>query len=347
VVGAPWNFQSHSNAGFVWNAQALSAPGAAIPPAKLPAITAAVLAKCDGADGLVDGVIANPAQCKFNPDVLACNGAETNACLTQPQLGALKKIYAGPSNPRTGKKIFPGFTVGSELAWTGLVTNLTASGLGNGYFANLTFEDPNWDYRTFDFDQDMAFADRKVGRLGNAIETDLSPAKRRGVKLIQYHGWNDQTLQPPYSPQYYESVAKEMGGLRKTQDFYRLFMVPGMTHCYFGPGATSFGAVGQQLPPVRDSKHDIQKALEAWVERGIAPERIIATKYTDDAAATRTILLQRPLCPYPQVAHYTGRGDANDAKNFVCRGEDRDDDDDHGHGHGKGHGHGHGHGGGH
>jgi feruloyl esterase len=322
VVGAPWNFQSHSNAGFVWNAQALSAPGAAIPVEKLPAINGKVLAACDGADGLVDGVIANPAACKFNPDVLACNGADTNSCLTPPQLTALKKIYAGPRNPRTGRKIFPGFEVGGELTWTGLVTNLTASGLGNGYFANLTFEDPAWDYRTFDFDQDMAFADRKVGSLGNAIETDLSPAKRRGVKLIQYHGWNDQTLQPAYSPQYYEAVTRAMGGLERTQDFYRLFMVPGMTHCYFGPGATSFGAVGQQLPPTRDSVHDIQKALEAWVERGIAPDRIIATKYTDDAATTRTILLQRPLCPYPKVAQYKGHGDTNDAKNFACRDGD-------------------------
>jgi feruloyl esterase len=332
VVGAPWNFQSHSNAGFVWNAQALSAPGAAIPVAKLPAISSAVLAACDGKDGLVDGVIANPAACEFNPDVLACSGAETNSCLTPPQLTALKKIYAGPSNPRTSRKIFPGFVPGSEDAWTGLVTNLTASGLGNGYFANLVFEDPAWDYRTFDFDADMAFADRKVGALGNSIETDMTPAKRRGVKLIQYHGWNDQTLQPPYSPQYYEAVARAMGGIKRTRQFYRLFMVPGMTHCYFGPGATSFGGVGQQIPPVRDAQHDIQKALEAWVERGIAPDRLIATKYTDDAAATRTIRLQRPLCPYPAVPHYKGSGDPNDAASFVCRdGKDRDGDRHHHH----------------
>src|SRR5262245_37616929 len=342
VVGAPWNFQSHSNAGFVWNAQALSAPGAAIPTTKLPAINAAVLAACDAADGLVDGVIANPAACKFNPAKLLCQGVESDACLTAPQLTALKKIYAGPRNPRTGEKIFPGFSVGGELAWTGLVQNLNASGLANGYFANLVFEDPAWDYSTFDFDRDMASADRKVGRLGNAIETDLSPARKPGVKLIQYHGWNDQTLQPPYSPEYFEAVAKEMGGFEKTQRFYRLFMVPGMTHCYFGPGASSFGGVGQQIPPARDRVHDIQKALEAWVENGVAPERIIATKYVDDAAATRTILLQRPLCVYPLVALYDGSGDPNDASSVVCRGKERDhgdghDDDHDGRGGGGGH----------
>jgi feruloyl esterase len=320
VVGAPWNFQSHSNAGFVWNAQALSAAGAAIPTAKLPAINAAVLAACDAKDGLVDGVIADPPSCSFDPATLLCAGAETNSCLTQPQLEALKKIYAGPKNPGTGEKIFPGFMRGGEDGWGGLVTNLTASGLGNGYFANLVFEDPKWNYATFDFDKDMAYADLKVGVLGNAIDPDLTAAKKRKIKIIQYHGWNDQTLQPEYSPEYYQSVVQAMGGLRKTQKFYRLFMVPGMRHCYFGPGATSFGAVGQQIPPVRDAVHDIQTALENWVENGNAPEGMVATKYTDDAAATRTIKLTRALCAWPSVPRYNGAGDPNDARNFTCVG---------------------------
>ncbi len=332
VVGAPWNFQSHSNAGFVWDAQALSAAGAAIPAAKLPAITAAVLAQCDGFDGLGDGVIADPQRCPFIPATLACNGPESNSCLTPPQLVALEKIYKGPSNPRTGEPIFPGFALGGENGWGGLVANLTASGLGNGYFANIVFQNPAWDYRTFNFDSDMAYADMTAGVLGNSTDPDMSAAKRRGVKIIQYHGWNDQTLQPAYSPQWYETVARTMGGLRETQEFYRLFMVPGMTHCYFGPGASSFGGVGQQIPPVRDATHDVQTALERWVEKGVAPERIVATKYTDDKAATRTVRLTRPLCVYPAVAQYSGSGDPNDAASFVCRGgapagrgdEDRD-----------------------
>ena len=152
----------------------------------------------------------------------------------------------------------------------------------------------------------MAFADAKVGSLGNSTALNMSAAKNRGVKIIQYHGWNDQTLQPAYSPQYYNQVTAAMGGLAATQNFYRLFMNPGMTHCYFGPGATSFGGVGQQIPPVRDATHDIQTALEAWVEHGIAPDRLIATKYTNDAAATRTIQLTRPLCLYPTVPRYNG-----------------------------------------
>jgi feruloyl esterase len=318
VIGAPWNFQSHSNAGFVWDTQALSAPGAAIPAEKLPAISKAVLAACDAKDGLADGVIADPRRCTFDPASLTCRSAETDECLTPPQITALQKIYQGPKNPHTGEAIFPGFAMGGEMGWTSLVANRSASGLPNGYFANLVFENRDWDYRTFNFDSDMAKADDKIGKLGNSTSVDYSAAKRRGVKIIQYHGWNDQTLQPAYSPDYYDQVAKANGGLASTQDFYRLFMVPGMSHCYGGPGATSFGAVGQQIPPVRDAAHDIQTALENWVERGTPPAQLIATKYTDNEAATRTVKLTRPLCLYPTVPRYKGTGDPNDAANFVC-----------------------------
>ena len=180
------------------------------------------------------------------------------------------------------------------------------------------FEDPNWDYRTFDFEKDLTFAESKVGSLADAIDTDLSAAKRQGVKIIQYHGWNDQTLQPGYSPSYYDLVTAEMGGLAETQDFYRLFMVPGMAHCYRGPGANSFGGVGQQIPPQRDALHDVQLALEEWVEKGVAPDRLVATKYVDDDADTTTVEFTRTLCPYPSVARYSQSGDPSKAVNFVC-----------------------------
>ena len=318
VIGAPWNFQSHSNAGFVWNTRALSEPGAAIPAEKLPAINRAVLNACDANDGLADGVIADPPRCRFNPATLACKGTETNECLTEPQLAALQKIYQGPKNPRTGDAIFPGFAMGGETGWNGLVSNRAATGLPNGYFANLVYEDPKWGFRSFNFDSDLVKADEKIGKLGNAVSTDYSAATRRGVKIIQYHGWNDQTLQPAYSPEYYDQVVKSNGGLAATQNFYRLYMVPGMTHCYGGPGATSFGAVGQQIPPVRDAAHDIQTALENWVERGAPPAQLIATKFTDDKAETRSVKLTRPLCLYPTVPRYKGTGNPNDAANFAC-----------------------------
>ena len=142
--------------------------------------------------------------------------------------------------------------MGSEVSWSGLVANRSATGLPNGYFANLVFENPKWDFRTFNFDSDMATADQKVGRLGNAVSVDYSAAIDKGVKIIQYHGWNDQTLQPAYSPEYYESVVRKTGSLHKTQGFYRLFMVPGMRHCSGGPGAAVFGNGTGQQPPMLD-----------------------------------------------------------------------------------------------
>ena len=164
----------------------------------------------------------------------------------------------------------------------------------------------------------MTNAVEKIGRLGDATSTDYAAAKRRGVKIIQYHGWGDQTLQPAYSPDYYDQVVNANGGLASTQNFYRLFMVPGMAHCSTGEGATNFGGVGQQIPPARDAAHDIQIALEAWVEHGTAPAQLIATRFTDEQAATRTVKYTRPLCLYPTVARYKGTGDPNDAANFAC-----------------------------
>ncbi len=318
VVGAPWNYQSRSNAGFVWDAQTLGASGAAIPSSKLPAIQAAAVAACDATDGLVDGLIEQPDKCSFAPEVLQCTTADSDDCLTEAQIASLGRLYSGPKNPRTGAAIFPGWAMGSERGWARWVDADGVTNLGHSYFSNLVFEDPDWDYRTFDFEEDLTFAESKVGSLADAIDTDLSAAKRQGVKIIQYHGWNDQTLQPGYSPSYYDLVTAEMGGLAETQDFYRLFMVPGMAHCYRGPGANSFGGVGQQIPPQRDALHDVQLALEEWVENGVAPDRLVATKYVDDDADTTTVEFTRTLCPYPSVARYSQSGDPGKAVNFVC-----------------------------
>ncbi len=318
IIGAPWNFQSHSNAGFIWDAQALAAPGAAIPAEKLPAIAAAAVAACDKDDGLADGVIADPSRCTFDPRSLTCTGADSNNCLTPPQVAALQKIYDGPKNPRTGESIFPGFARGSEAGWTGMVRPTTAGAGLLVYFSNLVYRNPQWDLRSFNFDSDMTHTDQTIGRLGNSTSTDYAAAKRRGVKIIQYHGWNDQTLQPAYSPQYFEEVAKANGGIEKTQEFYRLFMVPGLAHCSGGIGASNFGGVGQQLPPVRDAAHDLVTALEQWVERGVAPAQFIGTKFTDNEPTTRTVQYTRPVCLYPAVARYKGTGDPNDATNFAC-----------------------------
>lgn len=299
----------------------MSAPGAAIPADKLPMIAQAVVAACDKNDGLADGIIANPTKCQFDPKSLVCSGSDSSSCLTPPQVAALQKVYEGPKNPRTSAQIFPGFAPGSEAGWSGIVRVPSEAPNSQGlisYFSNLVYENPQWDYKSFDFDRDMAMADEKIGKLGNATSVDYSRARARGVKIIQYHGWNDQTLQPNYSPQYYDEVTRANGGLEATQAFYRLYMIPGMNHCSGGTGASNIGGVGMQLPPVRDESHDLVTALERWVERGTAPGQFIATKYTDNEAATRTVKFTRPLCLYPETPRYKGTGDPNEAANFVC-----------------------------
>jgi feruloyl esterase len=164
----------------------------------------------------------------------------------------------------------------------------------------------------------MARADEKAGSLLNASSPDLSAARNLGAKFIFYQGWDDEVLQAENTPNYYQQVMGAMGGQASTQGFARLFMVPGMAHCYFGPGASSFGGVGQQIPPVRDAQHDLQKALERWVEDGVAPASMVATKYADDLPGTRRIVMQRTLCPYPSVARYKGIGNVNEASSFSC-----------------------------
>ena len=182
------------------------------------------------------------------------------------------------------------------------------------------FEDPKWDFRTFDFDRDMRFGDAKAGPILNATSPDLRSFRAGGGKLIQYHGWGDAAISALSSIDYYESVRTFLtrvpdartSGAPPIDDFYRLFMVPGMGHCGGGAGPNRFGNGGSATS--NDADHDVFAALERWVERGTAPDRIIGTGVTDDPAKTLT----RPLCPYPARAKYRGAGDVNDAASFTC-----------------------------
>ncbi len=133
--------------------------------------------------------------------------------------------------------------------------------------------------------------------------------------MLYYHGAADPLIPAQNGVDYFESVVKTQGGSEKTEQFFRVFLVPGLYHCAGGPGASGFG--GSVAPPVVDADHDVTAAVAKWVEQGVAPQRIVATKYVDNSAA-KGIALQRPLCVYPMVARYKGSGDQNDAANFTC-----------------------------
>jgi feruloyl esterase len=344
IAGAPANNWTHHFTGLIWNEIALNAkPESKITPEQLPAIEKAALAACDTLDGVKDGLIEDPRKCHFDPSVLLCHGASSADCLTQPQIEALKQIYAGPTNPRTGEQIYPGFEPGTEaepgawLAWILpsplLPIGSIQAGFGNGFYSQVVFEDPHWDWHTMDFDRDVRTADEKTAWFINAYNPDLRSFRDHGGKLIQYHGWGDAAIAPRDSINFYEKVTAFLARYpdpRSTnpadvQGFYRLFMVPGMGHCGGGPGPTDFGNGAAEPGTPVDADHDVLMALDRWVTQGVAPDKLIGTGKIGADAKTGSagVRLTRPLCAYPKVAHYKGQGDTNVADNFECVQERR------------------------
>ena len=331
IAGAPANFWTHLMFGGLWTEQSLlNKPASYIPASKLPAIQAAALAACDVLDGVKDGIVEDPQLCHFNPAVLLCKGTDNPSCLTSAQVETARKIYSGPRNSHTGKQIFPGYAPGAEAAITDwpedIIGSLPNGGwdflLSNMFFADMVFENPAWNFHTLNFYSDVTLTDTKMSSILNASDPDLVKFKAHGGKLIQYHGWADSAIAPLSSINYYQSVVREMGGLKNTQDFYRLYMVPGMSHCANGPGPNSFGGILQYHLPEADAEDDIVDALMQWVEHGGAPDKIVATKFKDDDPS-KGILMTRPLCPFPANARWIGRGSTNDAANFVCNKDQR------------------------
>jgi feruloyl esterase len=318
IAGAPANYWTHLLTNSIWVVQATMGDAASfIPPSKLPAIEAAALAACDADDGVKDGVIDSPDKCQFKPASMECKGADSDSCLTPAQVKTLEKILGGIPAPK-GEKTFPGYVVGAMPGgngWGGWITGgapgqSLAYAFGTSFFKFMVFEDALWDWHRFQPLRDMRVADDKAAAALNATDPDLSRFQARGGKLILYHGWSDAAIPPPNAIDYFRNVQAKMGA--KTDGFVRLFMVPGMQHCGGGTGPSVFGQNGDGPG---DPEHDINMALEKWVEGGAAPASIVATKFKSPGVVERT----RPLCPYPQTAHYKGSGSTDDAANFVCR----------------------------
>jgi feruloyl esterase len=298
--------------------------GSFFPASKLPGVNKASVTACDAIDGVRDGIIEDPLKCGFSkdPSALLCKGPEMPRCLTAEQLQTLKDIYAG-YHDRRGQLVYPGFMPGDEIGWKSLIiagadpsqpfTDESAVG-AIGFFKYFVFDNPSWNFLTWNYDQDMAFTDKKLASEINATDPDLKPFRAHGGKLLLYHGWADPGVSPLETIDYYDRVVAAVTGtqatapghetpafvdsIRSTEDFARLFMVPGMEHCGGGPGPNTFDAFGP---------------LAIWVEHGRAPDEIVASHITKGTAT-----LTRPLCPYPMTAHYMGHGSTEKAANFVC-----------------------------
>jgi hypothetical protein len=237
-------------------------------------------------------------------------------CLTAAQVDAAAKVYGGPVTA-DGQALYPGHqAVGSELGWPGWLTGM-AYGIGSGYLQYLAFPESNQSFDLNDWVFDVAGFDslREMGEVYNATNPDLIAFDARGGKLILYHGWADPAIPPYGTLAYYQAVMDTMGGLDTTQEFARLFMVPGMFHCSGGDAPSSFDMLGP---------------IQAWVEEGVAPDQIIATQYagsgasggfanpTAGGASQGDVIRTRPLCPFPLEQSYDGSGDIDDAASFRC-----------------------------
>jgi len=308
IAGAPVLNFTGTMVSYACSVQALRANP--IPYAKIKLLADSIYGRCDERDGLRDGLIEDPRRCEFaaSRDLPRCPaGTDTAECFTAGEIRTLERIYSDVVSQ--GRRIFPGWPVGSEISggdgrsgWDNWVVRqdgrpVTWELFGETFFRYLAFEqkDPGYSLSRFDLEKDP-------GRLGwisavlDATDTDLSPFRDRGGKLLMYFGWADSALNPRMGVEYYEGVLERMGA--QTPGFFRLFMAPGMFHCGGGPGPNSF---------------DMLRPLLDWVEAGRAPDRIIASQNVAGKTA-RT----RPLCPYPQVARYSGTGSVDEAASFTC-----------------------------
>jgi feruloyl esterase len=300
VNGAPVLNFSGTMIGYLEDQKALAA--GPLNPDAIQTIGTAVTARCDALDGVKDGVIDDPRRCAFTPatDIPVCAGdAAAAGCLTSAQVRSVEAILAPVV--RNGVEIVPGWPVGAEPGWTPWFTAPNGRGIhwnfGETYLKNIAFGRPNanYDWLTFNVNADLDKI-RPAQALIDATDPDLSRFKARGGKIVSYFGWADPALNPLMGIGYYESVMKTMGA--ETADFYRLFMVPGMAHCSGGAGTSTF---------------DSFTPLVQWVEKGIVPATIPASRITDGK-----VVRTRPLCPYPQTAIYKGSGSTDDAANFAC-----------------------------
>jgi feruloyl esterase len=309
VAGAPASIFTALNVWYQgWNALAnTDANGRPILTVdKLPALHAAVLANCDGKDGLADGQIDDPRACSFDPASIKCAGGDSPSCLTAAQVDTVRKLYEGPRDA-SGRRLYPGGqAMGSEPNWTAWVVppapNATTidQNIALNTIKYLAFKAPRPSMTLNDLTFDAATFRTVAEQAGiyDATDPDLSAFRARGGKLILWHGWADPAISPYGTVAYYHAVTERMGGTQATERFARLFMLPGVSHCGGGQGPDSIDA----LTPMLD-----------WVEQGTPPDRLVATQ-RQGGSVVRT----RPVFPYPLVARYDGTSSTDDAANFVA-----------------------------
>ncbi|MBC5765849.1 tannase/feruloyl esterase family alpha/beta hydrolase [Ramlibacter albus] len=344
ATGAPSHFYPEILMWLAWSGK-LQTPvagrPAVLPPAKQQLLDRASHAACDAQDGLADGQITNPRTCRFTPDALRCTGADGPGCLTDAQLAVAQGMYAGMRTSR-GVLRYAGVQPGSEALWDPAFADDHRYGPFIGHYVYSKTSPPyNW-RRDLAWDEEFDHIKAFLTPVTAAPSPDLGAFKARGGKMIQFHGWSDPIVPPTGSIAYYNALIQFERLKSRTQrqvdeavdnltpqqvtadslalggsiaGYHRLFLLPEVGHC---GGGTGPGAVGGGFPEPAKAQRTAQNhavgALMRWVEQGVAPEAIVATKYNDAGTITR----QRPICAYPKVAVYNGSGDVDSAASFSC-----------------------------
>jgi feruloyl esterase len=291
IAGDPANMRRNAWALWIAN-RTFKDKESYIPQSKYSMIHRFVLDACDAKDGVKDGLIENPATCAVDFKKLACRGADAEDCLTARQVESAQTIIS-PATDAKGKVYFPRLEPGTEMRWARLAGGPDPADLFWDQFRYVVYQDATWDWRQFDLERDASKANA-VNKGVAELDPQLASFAKRGGKLLMYQGWADQQVAPGSSVELYKTMLTQSGD----GDWARLYMLPGMGHCSGGEGPDSFDKIG---------------VLEQWVEKGKAPEEIVASHRTAGKVDRR-----RPLCPYPQVAKYKGSGSIDDAANFVC-----------------------------
>lgn len=298
IAGAPVNNVIHLNIQSVARqVDMLREPASILPREKVTLLANAVMTACDAKDGVKDGIISDPQSCNFDPKVLLCKGGDEAGCLTTAQLETAKRAWE-PVRLKSGAVAYPGSSPGFELGYRMPTPGMPINPLFTDTPRYLGHQDPNWDAMTFDLDTDLALA-MKNGGFIESTDPDLAKFKARGGKLLLYHGWADPGPAPQNTINYLTAVREKLGG--NQDDWMRLYLMPGMGHCAGGVGP---------------DRADFLAAMEDWREKGVAPARITAARAANQQQGRTE--MTRPLCPYPQMAKFTGTGSTDDAKNFVC-----------------------------
>jgi feruloyl esterase len=342
VAGAPSMFYPDVLFWLNWTGEALTpvfGGPAAISPEKRALITQRVLQKCDALDGLTDTQITNPRACSFDIDTLGPNGDNS---LTAQELAAVKAMYSGTINEVTGEQRYAGAKLGSEADFSPLF----ADNGGYGVFIGHYVYSENWlasEWRDkINYSSIYDHVKAVISPVTAAPSPDIRAFTGRGGKIIQYHGWNDSVVPPDGSlgyffaltqfeklrhlprhafdrqvenltPQVVAATAQAFGD--RVREYHRLFMLPAVSHCGGGTGPSTIGG-GTAEPPAafRKPETHVVSAVMKWVEEGVAPEKIVVTRF----GTGNTIVRQRPVCPYPAQAAYNGSGSIDEAANFSC-----------------------------